>query len=56
MIGRNYAPDFNGAHLQGVQCDSLEGFKLSGVVQGIDTLATARFFERAASTIKLTML
>jgi len=29
-IGRKYAPDFNGANLQGVQWDSLEIFRAVG--------------------------
>ena len=43
-IGHNYAPDFDGAHPQGVQWDSLEGFKTVAAGEPLDTLALCAFF------------
>jgi len=53
MIRRILAPDFNGAHPQGVQWDSLEGLMAVGVGQLVDTLALHAFFVRAASATNL---
>jgi len=51
MIGRNSAPDFNGAHPQGVQWDSLGSFRAVGQGQWVDTPMLRAFFARAASAI-----
>jgi len=37
-IGRDYAPDFDGADPQGVQWDSLESFRAVGAGEWVDTL------------------
>jgi len=50
-IGRNCAPDFDGAHPQGVQWDSLEGFMIVAAGEPVDTPALRAFFARAASAI-----
>jgi len=55
-IGRNYAPDFDGADPQGVQWDSLESFRIVGAREGVDTPALRAFFARAASAIILYVL
>ena len=55
MIGRNYAPDFDGNHPQGVQWDSLESFWAVGAQEAVDTPALRAFFARAASAIILYM-
>jgi hypothetical protein len=52
-IGCNYVPDFDGAHLQGVQWDSLESFETVGARQVVDTPALCAIFARAASAIIL---
>jgi hypothetical protein len=52
-IGRNYAPNFDGAHPQGVQSDSLEGFSSIGAVQREEKPALRALFARAASAIIL---
>jgi len=51
MIGRNYAPDFDGAHPQGVHSDSLESSRPVGEVEVVETPALRAFFARAASAI-----
>jgi len=55
-IGRNYAPDFDSAHPQGVQWDSLESFRVVGWGEMVDTPAVRALFERAASAIILYVL
>jgi hypothetical protein len=52
-IGRNSAPDFDGAHPQGVHSDSLESSKSVGKWEVVETPALRAFFERAASAINL---
>ena len=54
--GRNHAPDFDGAHPQGVQWDSLESFKAVGPGEMVDTPALRALFARAASAIILYVL
>ena len=49
-------PDFDGANLQGVQRDSLEGFKSIGGVEEGDTPMLRTFLARAASAIILYVL
>jgi hypothetical protein len=46
-IGRNYAPDFDGVHLQGVHGDSLESFRPIGEVQGGEMLVLRAFCARS---------
>ena len=55
-IGRNYVPDFDSAHSQGVQWDSLESFETVGARQVVDTPALRAFFACAASAIILYVL
>jgi hypothetical protein len=55
-IGCIYAPLFDHANLQGVHSDFLEGFKSSGVVQGVDAPLLRTFFARAASAFLLYVL
>ena len=50
-IGRKYAPDFDGAHPQGVPLDSLGSFRAVGCWEMVDTPALRAFFARAASAI-----
>jgi hypothetical protein len=52
-IGRNYAPDFDGVHLQGVQSDSLESFKVLTELQVGETTVLCASFVRAAFAIIL---
>ena len=42
-IGRNYAPDFDGANPQGVQWDSLESFISIGARQVVEMPALCAF-------------
>ena len=42
-IGRNYAPDFDGANPQGVQWDSLKSFTSIGARQVVETPALRAF-------------
>ena len=56
MIGRNYAPDLDSAHPQGVQWDTLERFMAVGVGELVDTPMLRAFFARAASAIILYVL
>ena len=55
-IGHNYACDFDGVHPQGVQWDSLEGFRTVGEWQVVDTPTLCAVFARAASAIILYVL
>ena len=56
MIGRNYAPDFDGAYPQGAQCGFLESFMVVGTDIMVDTLVLCTLFVRAAPAIILHVL
>jgi len=56
MIGRTFAPDFNGADPWGVQSDSLDSFKAVGAGEVGDTPTLRAFFARAVSAIILYVL
>ena len=51
MIRHDYAPAFDGAHPQGVQWDSLEGFVTVAAGEPVDTPVLHVFFACAASAI-----
>jgi hypothetical protein len=51
MIGRIFAPDFDGAKPQGVHSDSLGSFMFIGAVKVVETSALRAFLARAASAI-----
>ena len=53
MIRRNYAPNFNSAHPQGVYSDSLESSRSVREVEVVEMLALCAFFERTVSAINL---
>ena len=53
MIGHNYAPNFDGAHPQGVQWDSLESFRVIGRGQMVDTSVLHAHFVHATPAIIL---
>jgi hypothetical protein len=53
VIGREYAPDFDGIQLQGVLRDSLGSLKGVGELQSGETRAVRASFERTRSTTNL---
>ena len=52
-IGRNWVPDLNCTHPQGVNRDSLGSFTLLAGQQARETAVLRAFFERAASATVL---